>query len=302
MAEALKADILMFNAESEEELHLLAETAAALKRRARISLRVNPAVDPGTHPYVATGLKESKFGLAPEAALKLYHWAAQNSNLEVVGADCHIGSQLLTASPFLDAAEKLRALILELKKDGIELKYIDLGGGLGVTYKDEAPPSLAEYAAGLKGILTGLPGLTLILEPGRFVAANSAVLLVKTLYHKTNGDKRFVITDGAMNDLIRPSLYGSRHEIAPVRPSGRPEMVVDVVGPICESGDFLGKDRRLPELAAGDLLAVKSAGAYGFTMSSNYNSRPRAAEVLVSGGNFRVIRPRETYEDLVRGE
>ena len=302
MTEALEAGILMFNVESEEELERLAEVARRLGRRAPVSLRINPDVDPGTHPYVATGLKESKFGLSPEAALPLYRRAAEKPELELRGIACHIGSQLLGASPFLAAAEKLKALVLELKFTGIELKYFDMGGGLGVHYHQESPPSLTEYAEGLKWVMADLPGMTLILEPGRYIAANSAALVVEVLYNKLNGHKRFLIVDGAMNDLIRPSLYGSYHHILPVKNIDTPLVTVDVVGPVCESGDFLAKDRPLPISEAGDLLAVLGAGAYGFTMSSNYNARPRAAEVLVSEGTFRIIKPRETYEDLVRGE
>lgn len=302
MAEALAADILMFNVESAEELDLLASTAGRLGRRARVGLRINPDVDPRTHPYIATGLAESKFGLSPEAALELYQRAARDSRLEVVGMACHIGSQLLEAGPFLEAADKLKALARRLRELGVELKYFDMGGGLGIRYGDEAAPTLGEYAAGLKRLLADLPGVTLVLEPGRYVAGNSAVLLVKVLYNKTNGRRRFVVVDGAMNDLVRPSLYDAYHEIRPVvKPEAEP-VTVDVVGPICESGDFLAKNRPLPPVAAGDLLAVMSVGAYGYAMSSNYNARPRAAEVLVDGDSFRIIKPRETYEDLIRGE
>ncbi len=303
MKEALEASILMFNVESGDELAALAEVAGSLNRQAPVAFRINPDVDPGTHRYVATGLKESKFGLAPEVALELYKQAAQNPNLEIKGMACHIGSQLLTASPFMAAAEKLKDLVSKLKEAGIELKYFDMGGGLGIQYKDdEAPPSVTQYAAGLKDIVKQMPQMTLILEPGRFVSGNSCVFLTRVLYNKTNGDKRFVVVDGAMNDLIRPSLYGSYQAIRPLRRSNEAEVKVDVVGPVCESGDFLAKDRLLPPLESGDLLAVMGAGAYGFTMSSNYNARPRAAEVLVSGDKFRVIKPRESYEDLVRGE
>lgn len=302
MAEALEAGILMFNVESEEELERLAEVAGGLGRKAPVALRINPNVDPGTHPYVATGLKESKFGLSPEAALALYRRAAGRPEIELKGVACHIGSQLLTAAPFLAAAEKLKNLVLELKAEGLELQYFDMGGGLGVRYNEETPPALADYAAGLKKLLADLPGMTLVLEPGRYISANSAALLVSVLYNKRNGDKRFLVVDGAMNDLVRPSLYGSYHQILPVKKTEAPLATVDVVGPVCESGDFLAKDRPLPESSGGDLLAVMSAGAYGFTMSSNYNARPRAAEVLVSGRNFRVVKARETYEDLVRGE
>ncbi len=304
MAEALEAGILMFNVESAEELDRLAEVAGRMGRRAPVALRINPDVDPGTHPYVATGLKESKFGLDPETALALYRRAAAHPALEVAGVACHIGSQLLTAAPFVAAAEKLRDLVLKIQALGIPLKYFDMGGGLGIRYcRQDCPPPLAEYAAGLKNVLRNLPGLTLVLEPGRAVCGPSAVLLVETQYNKTNGQKHFVVVDGAMNDLVRPSLYDAYHEIRPVRRvDGAEEITVDVVGPVCESGDFLAKDRPLPPVKAGDLLAVMEAGAYGFAMSSNYNARPRAAEVLVSGNSFRVIKPRETYEDLVRGE
>lgn len=302
MTEALEAGILMFNVESEEELERLAQVAKSLGRKAPVALRINPNVDPGTHPYVATGLKESKFGLSPEAALALYRRAAAMPEIELKGVACHIGSQLLTAAPFLAAAEKLKALVLELKSAGIELKYFDMGGGLGVRYDEETPPALADYAAGLKTLLADMPGLTLVLEPGRYISANSAALLVSVLYNKRNGDKRFLVVDGAMNDLVRPSLYGSYHQILPIKKTEAPLATVDVVGPVCESGDFLAKDRPLPESSGGDILAVMSAGAYGFTMSSNYNARPRAAEVMVSGPDFRVIKARETYEDLVRGE
>ena len=302
MREALAAEILMFNVESAEELEALALEAEQMKLRAPVAFRINPDVDPGTHPYVATGLKESKFGLAPEEALSLYHKAAQNPHLEVRGIACHIGSQLLSAGPFLAAAEKLKNLVLELKSAGIELRYFDMGGGLGIQYNDETPPSLNEYADGLKKVLKELPGLTLIVEPGRFIAGNSCVLLTRVLYNKTNGRKHFVVVDGAMNDLVRPSLYGAYQSILPLKESGLTPVTVDVVGPICESGDFLAKDRPLPPLQKGDLLAVMGAGAYGFTMSSNYNARPRAAVVLVSEGKFHIIKPRENYEDLVRGE
>ena len=303
MREALEAGIMMFNIESQEEMAVLAQVAEAAGKKARVTIRINPDVDPGTHKYVATGLKESKFGLAPEAAFELYQEAAANPNLEPVGVACHIGSQLLTAAPFLEAAEKLKNLVLKLRECGIELRYFDMGGGLGIRYSDDTvPPSLSEYAAGIKAVLKDLPGVSLVVEPGRYISGNSAVLLIEVLYNKINGEKRFVVTTGAMNDLLRPSLYGSHHDILPLSENKGRKAAVDVVGPICESSDFLAKDRPLPQLKAGDLLAVMGAGAYGFTMSSNYNSRPKAAEVLVSGDSFRVIRKRETYEDLVRGE
>ncbi|MDR1920368.1 MAG: diaminopimelate decarboxylase [Candidatus Adiutrix sp.] len=302
MAEALEAGILMFNVESEEELEVLAKTAADKNKRARVALRVNPDVDPKTHPYIATGLSGSKFGISHKEAPAVYARAAASPALEAAGVACHIGSQLTDAAPFADAAARLRGLTENLRAAGVDLKYMDMGGGLGIAYREgETPPTPAEYAARIKNVVDGL-GVKLILEPGRFVAGNSGVLLATVLYNKQNGAKRFVVTDCAMNDLIRPSLYGAWHDIVPVRKSGAPPATVDVVGPVCESGDFMGKDRPLQPLVAGDLLAVKGAGAYGFAMSSNYNARPRAVEVLVDGDNFKIIKPRETYEDLVRGE
>ncbi|MDR2946466.1 MAG: diaminopimelate decarboxylase [Candidatus Adiutrix sp.] len=302
MREALEAGIMMFNVESAEELALLSRVAGEMKKIAPVAMRLNPAVDPHTHPYVATGLKESKFGLDRETALGLYAQAARDPNVSVVGLSCHIGSQLTSIAPFLEAAAKLKGVAQELAGMGIQLKYFDMGGGLGVNYNDETPPALAEYAAGLKGLLRDVPGLTLVLEPGRYVSGPSGLLLTQVLYNKINGEKRFVVIDGAMNDLIRPGLYGSYHRVLPVCRTGAPEVTVDVVGPICESTDFLAKGRALPQVAGGDLLAVMDAGAYGFSMSSNYNARPRAAEALVDGDSFTVVKARETYADLVRGE
>ncbi|MDR3135330.1 MAG: diaminopimelate decarboxylase [Deltaproteobacteria bacterium] len=303
MREALAAGIMMFNAESGPELALLSSVARDMGLVAPVALRVNPDVDPGTHPYVATGLKESKFGVAVGEALDLYLRASQDPSLRVVGLDCHIGSQLTSVSPFVEAAGRLKSFLGKLRESGISLRYLDLGGGLGITYNQERPPSPAEYAGKVVEAL-GDEGLTLVLEPGRVVAGNSAVLAIEALYDKITPAKRFIVTNGAMNDLIRPSLYGSYHDIVPARlgQAGAQEALVNVVGPVCESGDFLAKDRLMAIPAQGDLLAVRSAGAYGFSMSSNYNSRPRAAEVLVEGDSFRVIRARETYEDLVRGE
>jgi diaminopimelate decarboxylase len=265
-------------------------------------LRVNPDVDPQTHPYIATGLKASKFGVPYDEAMPLYQKAAADPNLQVVGLDCHIGSQLTSAAPFAAAAERLRALALELGRAGIGLKYLDLGGGLGICYNDEEPPTATAYASALRPVLDSLPELTVVLEPGRRVAGPSGALLVKVLYTKSNGPRRFVVVDGAMNDLLRPSLYGAYHAIRPALRSEGPVAVVDVVGPICESGDFLAQERSLPAVAPGDILAVMDAGAYGFSMSSNYNARPRAAEVLAENGAFKIIKPRETYDDLIRGE
>jgi diaminopimelate decarboxylase len=292
---------MMFNVESAPELDLLSNIAKDKGVRAPVALRVNPDVDPGTHPYVATGLKESKFGVQVDEAFELYRRAAADKALEVVGLDCHIGSQLTSTSPFAAAVERLKALLAKLNSVGISINYLDLGGGLGITYNDENPPSPVDYA---KKIITtlGATPLTLVLEPGRVLAGNSAVLLIRILYDKITPAKRFIITDGAMNDLIRPSLYGSYHGIIAVKQSEAAEIKANIVGPVCESGDFLAKDRLIPSTAPGELLAVQSAGAYGFTMSSNYNSRPRAAEVLVEGASYRVIRARETYDDLIRGE
>jgi diaminopimelate decarboxylase len=302
MAEALDAGILMFNVESAEEMELLSEVAANKGLKAPLSFRVNPDVDPKTHSYVATGLKESKFGIPMTEALALYSRAALDPNLKIMGIDCHIGSQLTEISPFVQAAERLKILLRELKKQGQDIRYFDIGGGLGINYNQETPPSLDEYAKSLAGVLKEFSGLTLVMEPGRLIAGNSAILLIEVLFNKNVPEKNFVIVNGAMNDLIRPSLYGSWHDIWPVTDKCRPKHTVNVVGPICESGDFLAKGRELAEVKNGEFLAVKSAGAYGFSMSSNYNSRPRASEVLVDGDTYTVIRARESYEDLIKGE
>ncbi|MDR1297290.1 MAG: diaminopimelate decarboxylase [Deltaproteobacteria bacterium] len=303
MAEALDAGIMLFNVESEPELDLLSRVARERSKKAPVAVRVNPDVDPGTHPYVATGLRESKFGLPPDSALALCLRASQDPALEVLGVDCHIGSQLTSAAPFAAAVERLAVLVRDLSARGVKLRYLDLGGGLGINYNEESPPTPAEYAAEVIKASGGL-GLTLVLEPGRSVVGNACVMLTTVLYDKNvgGGRPRFVIVDGAMSDLLRPSLYGAYHGIVPVRKTGAPEIKVSVVGPVCESGDFLARDRPLQTVVPGDLLAVRSAGAYGFSMSSNYNSRTRAAEILVDGGAFRVVRDRESYDDLTRGE
>ncbi len=298
---ALEKGILMFNVESIPELYEINEVARELDQMAPISIRVNPDVDPKTHPYISTGLKKNKFGISREKALQAYKIAQALPNLNVVGIDCHIGSQLTDTSPFVDALKRLMDLIEELKKDGIYLKYVDIGGGLGITYMDEVPPSPEEYANALIEELKG-KDLTLILEPGRVIAGNAGTLISKVLYVKEGEDKNFIIVDAAMNDLIRPSLYGSYHHIEPVITNRDKKIKADIVGPICESTDFLAKDRDLEAVEKGDLLCVFSAGAYGFAMSSNYNSRPRAAEVMVIKDRFYVIREREGYEDLIRGE
>ncbi len=302
IAQALAAGILMLNVESPAELEMIEQVAAAENRRAPVALRVNPDVDPKTHPYISTGMKKSKFGIDIGSALEVYERARSLPHVEVVGVDCHIGSQLTSLTPFVDALAHVRTLIGHLRERGIQPRYLDMGGGLGITYSEERPPSHAEYAAALIAGTRGLD-VTLLIEPGRSLVGNAGVLLTRVLYLKQGPVKRFVIVDAAMNDLIRPSLYGAYQEIRPVAEprAGRAE-TVDVVGPVCESGDFLAQDRSLPPVEADDVLAVMSAGAYGFVMASNYNARPRAAAVLVDGGRYDVIRERESVEDLIRGE
>lgn len=298
---ALKAGILMFNAESSQELRVINEVAGRMGKKAPISIRVNPDIDPKTHPYISTGLKQNKFGIDIVRAPMAYRMAAQLPHLEVMGIDCHIGSQLVEVEPILEALRKLKRLVEDLRKEGMRIKYLDLGGGLGITYEDEEPPHPVEYASSILEVVRGFD-CTLILEPGRVIVGNAGVLVSKVLYIKENEEKRFVIVDAGMNDLVRPSYYGSYHQILPVKEEAREEVVADVVGPICESSDFLAKGRRIPRLEAGELIAVMSAGAYGFSMSTNYNSRPRVAEVLVRDEQIFVIREREGYEDLVKGE
>jgi diaminopimelate decarboxylase len=302
MAYALREGILAFNVESAGELDLLDRVAAEVGRKAPVSFRVNPDVDPKTHPYISTGMKKSKFGIDIRRAVEQYERARSLSNLEVVGVDCHIGSQLTDVSPFRDALARLRGLILDLRARGFDIRYLDFGGGLGITYEDEEPPTPKDYADALLRDGIEKLGVTLLLEPGRVLVGNAGILLTRVLFLKETDTKKFVIVDGAMNDLIRPSLYGAYQRIDPVRQTERPSAVVDVVGPVCESGDFLAKDRELQAVLPGELLAVRSAGAYGFVMASNYNTRPRAAEVLVDGSTYHVVRARETLDDLVRGE
>lgn len=298
MRQALAADILMFNVESMGELERLSAVASDMGKTARISLRINPDVDPKTHPYISTGLKKNKFGLDIEQSMAAYSRAMALPNIEPIGIDCHIGSQLTTLEPFMEALDRIIRFYDRLKGMGLRIEFLDLGGGLGITYNEEEPPHPAEFGKALTNVLKDHP-MTLILEPGRVIAGNSGILLTEVVYTKKTPSKDFIIVDAAMNDLVRPSLYGSFHAIREVTPKGRPELNVDVVGPICESGDFLARDRDIPGVEAGELLAVFSAGAYGFTMSSNYNSRPRAAEVLVDGNNVTLARRRETYEDLI---
>lgn len=298
---ALKADILMFNAESVQEILKIDEAAGRLGKKANIAIRVNPDVDPKTHPYISTGLKKNKFGIAIAEAPERYALAARLEHLEVKGISCHIGSQLTEVSPFVDALDKVIQLLERLSAAGMEIDYLDLGGGLGITYDEESPPHPEEYARAIKQRLRGRD-VALILEPGRVIAGNAGILVTKVLYTKTSDKKTFFIVDAAMNDLMRPTLYNSYHRIQPVGGGSREKVVADVVGPICESGDFIAKEREVDRFEPGDLMAVMSAGAYGFSMSSNYNSRPRAAEVMVEGTRFYTIRKRETFEDLIRGE
>ena len=295
---ALKERILLLNVESPEELKLVNDIAGQMKRKAPVGIRVNPDIDPKTHPYISTGLKKNKFGINIKQSLEEYRLAQSLSHLNVVGVDCHIGSQLLETQPFLEAIQKLKNLIAQLKALNINIQYLDLGGGLGITYNQEEPPHPREYAKAIIKELGRMP-YTLILEPGRVIVGNAGILVARVLYVKKGEEKNFVIVDAGMNDLLRPSLYSSFHFIQPVVRRNRPKIQADIVGPICETGDFLGKDRMLPLPKAGDFLAVMSAGAYGFSMASNYNSRPRAAEVLVDGGAYHLIRKRETYAQMV---
>ena len=296
MEQALEVGIRCYNIESVAELNQLNEVARAHGVNAPVSLRVNPDVDAHTHPYISTGLKENKFGISVNDALPAYQIAAEASNLSVVGIDCHIGSQLTEIAPFVDALNRILELVDRVESAGIQIQHLDLGGGLGVPYRNEHPPQPEEYVRPLLARLQNIDKEILI-EPGRAIAANAGILLTEVTYLKTSEDKHFAIVDAAMNDLLRPALYSAWQNIIPVTPRDGPSEEYDIVGPICETGDFLGKDRELC-LASGDLLAIRSAGAYGFTMSSNYNSRPRAAEILVDGDRAHVIRARESVESL----
>ncbi|WP_296231857.1 diaminopimelate decarboxylase [uncultured Pseudomonas sp.] len=300
MRRALEVGVHCFNIESVVELERLQKVAAELGVKAPVSLRVNPDVDAGTHPYISTGLKENKFGIDIEQAEAVYARAAELPNLEVIGVDCHIGSQLTTLEPFLDALDRLLLLVDKLAARGITIKHLDLGGGLGVQYRDEQPPLAGDYIAAVRKRLAGRD-LSLVFEPGRFIVANAGVLLTQVEYLKHTEHKDFAIVDAAMNDLIRPALYQAWMDVSPVQPREGEARNYDLVGPICETGDFLAKDRQLA-LAEGDLLAVRSAGAYGFVMSSNYNTRGRAAEVLVDGEQAYEVRRRETVQELYAGE
>lgn len=300
---ALEQGIAAFNCESEAEIALIDSLAERLGRKASIAVRVNPDVDASTHPYISTGLKEHKFGIDIGDVEQVYERARQFRNLSVDGVACHIGSQLLDPSPLVEAARKLLDLVDRLRGRGIAITHLDLGGGIGVPYKPEDPrPDVAAFLAEVKRLVAG-KGLTLLFEPGRSIVAESGVLLSRVLYRKTTETKEFIVVDAAMTDLIRPALYGAHHEIVPLRESRVPGTILaDVVGPVCESADFLAKDRQMPQLMPGDLVAVMTAGAYGWVASSNYNARPRAAEVLVEGSTWRVVRERENLQDLIRGE
>ena len=300
MRRALEVGVHCFNVESSVELERLQKVAAELGVKAPVSLRVNPDVDAGTHPYISTGLKENKFGIDIEQAEAVYARAAELPNLDVIGVDCHIGSQLTTLEPFLDALDRLLLLVDKLAARGITIKHLDLGGGLGVQYRDEQPPLAGDYIAAVRERLKGRE-LALVFEPGRSIVANAGVLLTRVEYLKHTAHKDFAIVDAAMNDLIRPALYQAWMDVTPVQPRDGEARQYDLVGPICETGDFLAKGRELV-LAEGDLLAVRSAGAYGFVMSSNYNTRGRAAEVLVDGEQAFEVRRRETIEELYAGE
>lgn len=300
--QALKADILMFNVESAGELLMINDVAGKMGIPARVALRINPDIDPKTHPYISTGLKKSKFGIGADRALEEFKSATALPHIEVVGVHCHIGSQLTELTPFTDALKKILGLIETLKTQGIDIRYLNIGGGLGITYSNEIPPHPKDLASAISPLLQDVK-CQLIMEPGRSIVGNAGIMVTRVLYNKETEAKQFVVVDAAMNDLLRPSLYEAYHEVQHVRkPSGGKLKTVDVVGPICESGDFLAKERAIPETNAGDLLAVMSAGAYGFTMASNYNSRPRVPEVLVKEHEIHVIRLREDYDDLIRGE
>jgi diaminopimelate decarboxylase len=300
MRRALEVGIHCFNVESESELKLLNKTAAEVNKIAPVSLRVNPDVDAKTHPYISTGLKENKFGIDISRAFEVYQQAAEMENIAVVGVDCHIGSQLTDITPFIDAMKHLLVLVDRLEDAGIKLQHLDIGGGLGVCYQDEVVPSLESYMDALSPLLEGRTE-TLIMEPGRSITANAGILLMQVQVIKKNGEKNFAIVDAAMNDMLRPALYDAWMDINTVDVQSEYNEIYDVVGPVCETGDFLAKDRAL-SITEGDYLYLSSAGAYGFTMSSNYNSRPKVAEVMIDNEKIHLVRARETLEDLVRGE
>jgi len=298
--QALEAGILMFNVESPGELDVIDRTARALGKRAPVALRINPDVDPKTHPYISTGLRSSKFGISIDRAFEDYARARTLAGIEIVGADCHIGSQLTSVEPFREAVGRMLKLVDRLTEAGFPLRYLDMGGGLGITYDAESPPTHETYTSALVEALASR-NLTVLVEPGRSIVGNAGILLTRVLYHKTNYEKNFIVVDAAMNDLARPALYDAYHGIEAAE-DGTAKITADVVGPICETGDFFARNREVPSVPPGGLVVIRSAGAYGFSMSSNYNTRPRAAEVLVDGARFDVIRRRETLEDLLGPE
>ena len=298
---AVKAGILMINVESADELAATRRVAREMKKKVPLSVRVNPQIDAKTHPYITTGLKKNKFGVLWDEAYRLYHEMQADEYLDPIGISSHIGSQILELGPFVEAIQSLKKMVLQLREEGIPITYIDIGGGLGITYKDELPPQPGDYGKIIEKELKGM-GLTVILEPGRVLVGNSGILVTQLLYRKQGPGKTFYIVDGAMNDLVRPAFYDAYHEIIPVNRETGTDIKTDIVGPICESGDFFAKDRNVADLQRGEFLAIMGAGAYGFSMSSNYNSRRRAAEVLVKGKEFFVIRKRESFKDLIRGE
>jgi len=296
---ALERDILMFNVDSESELYALDRVAGEMGLTARLALRVNPDINPRTHPYISTGLRENKFGIPIEHALEYYRKVRSLNNVEVVGVHKHIGSQITELSPFIESLERIVNLVEELRREGLTLRYIDMGGGIGITYDGEQPPSFEEYAGAIQPLIARA-GCILIVEPGRVIVGNAGILVTKVLHVKKTPAKTFVVVDAAMNDLIRPSIYGAFHRIIPVQEAvGETTMVADVVGGICESGDFFARGRTIPHVQAGDMIAILSAGAYGAAMASNYNSRPLIAEVLVDHEQMKIIRRRQTYEEMI---
>ncbi len=300
---ALENDILMINAESYDEVAIINETAARLGKKARIALRVNPDVDPKTHPYISTGLKKNKFGIPYDEAFDVYLKAKEMNNIEVYGIQFHIGSQLTDISPIAEASMKVADLMKHLRDKNINFRAVDVGGGLGIVYSDEDnPPDVKEYAENVERAFSDFSNAVIVCEPGRFLTGNGGILITKVIYHKTNGEKNFLIIDAGMNDLLRPSLYHAYHKIRPVVQSDKPMIKCDIVGPICETGDFFARDYEIENIDNQGLLSVFSAGAYGFSMASNYNSKPKAAEILVDGSSYSIIRKRETCEDLIRGE
>lgn len=294
---------MMINVESEDELNAVDRVAKRLNKKARIALRVNPDVDPKTHPYISTGLKKNKFGVPYDEAYDLYLKAKELKNIDVYGVQFHIGSQLLDTTPIYDASKRIADLMRRLMDKGLEFRVVDVGGGVGIVYdeKTEKEPDVNLYAKQIEEAFEGFD-IKLVLEPGRFLVGNGGILISRVIYHKTNGQKSFLIVDAGMNDLLRPSLYNAYHKIAPLKESSLGVIKCDIVGPICETGDFFARDYQIDDVPNGECIAVFSAGAYGFTMASNYNSRPRPAEVLVEGDRYRIVREREMLEDLIKGE